>query len=240
MLRRSLRQRAASGLALLCCTAGAAVAQTADQRSPLDVTTYGVVLQEPAMATATVRRELRAGKVPFEVTTPHPPTRATPQSSPHPLRLMRVRCKRDRQAGRARAFHRRHCWIDLARTPQPVAVQLDRRPVHRRPFDDRLVQRRLVRGPVPVHLRHPVRAPGMERRLLGLRDFPHLPEHLGGGGLVEPDLAVHHPDRLAETRPDYILILPWNLQDEIVEQLAYARAWGARFVVPIPEPRVRT
>jgi SAM-dependent methyltransferase len=42
------------------------------------------------------------------------------------------------------------------------------------------------------------------------------------------------PDRLAETRPDVILILPWNLRDEIAEQLSYTRSWGARLAVPIP------
>jgi hypothetical protein len=48
-------------------------------------------------------------------------------------------------------------------------------------------------------------------------------------------IPIHAPERIAETRPDYILILPWNLRAEIVEQLAYAREWGAKFVVPIPE-----
>jgi SAM-dependent methyltransferase len=43
------------------------------------------------------------------------------------------------------------------------------------------------------------------------------------------------PEKLAETKPDYVLILPWNLEHEIRDQLAYARSWGARFVVPIPE-----
>jgi hypothetical protein len=43
---------------------------------------------------------------------------------------------------------------------------------------------------------------------------------------------------LAEDRPDYILILPWNLKEEIVAQLDYARDWGARFVVPIPRVEV--
>jgi SAM-dependent methyltransferase len=51
-------------------------------------------------------------------------------------------------------------------------------------------------------------------------------------------IPIHPPERLAETRPDYILILPWNLKDEIMAQLAYAREWGARFVVPIPEVTV--
>jgi SAM-dependent methyltransferase len=43
------------------------------------------------------------------------------------------------------------------------------------------------------------------------------------------------PEKIAETKPDYVLILPWNLKDEITNQLAYIRSWGARFVVPIPE-----
>jgi hypothetical protein len=42
------------------------------------------------------------------------------------------------------------------------------------------------------------------------------------------------PERIAQTKPDFILILPWNFKDEIMQQLAYTRAWGARFVVPIP------
>jgi SAM-dependent methyltransferase len=51
-------------------------------------------------------------------------------------------------------------------------------------------------------------------------------------------IPIHHPDRIREARPDYVLILPWNLRDEIVEQLAYIREWGGKFVVPIPEVRV--
>lgn len=47
-------------------------------------------------------------------------------------------------------------------------------------------------------------------------------------------IPIHSPARLAETRPDYILILPWNLRDEIAAQLAYTRSWGAELVVPLP------
>jgi SAM-dependent methyltransferase len=47
-------------------------------------------------------------------------------------------------------------------------------------------------------------------------------------------IPIHAPERIAETRPDYVLILPWNLRAEISEQLAYIREWGGRFVVPIP------
>jgi C-methyltransferase C-terminal domain/Putative zinc binding domain/Methyltransferase domain len=51
-------------------------------------------------------------------------------------------------------------------------------------------------------------------------------------------IPIYPPERLAQTRPDYILILPWNLKTEIVAQLQYAREWGARFVVPIPEVQI--
>jgi SAM-dependent methyltransferase len=51
-------------------------------------------------------------------------------------------------------------------------------------------------------------------------------------------IPIHPVEHIRERRPDYILILPWNLRDEIVAQLAYARDWGARFIVPIPTARV--
>jgi hypothetical protein len=51
-------------------------------------------------------------------------------------------------------------------------------------------------------------------------------------------IPIHAPDRLAETQPDYILILPWNLREEITAQLEYTRAWGARLVVPLPSLEV--
>jgi SAM-dependent methyltransferase len=51
-------------------------------------------------------------------------------------------------------------------------------------------------------------------------------------------IPIHPPARLAETRPDYVLVLPWNLRDEISEQLAYVRSWGGRLVFPIPELEV--
>ncbi len=51
-------------------------------------------------------------------------------------------------------------------------------------------------------------------------------------------IPIREPERLAGARPDYVLILPWNLREEIMAQLAYIRDWGGKFVVPIPEPRV--
>jgi SAM-dependent methyltransferase len=51
-------------------------------------------------------------------------------------------------------------------------------------------------------------------------------------------IPIYPTEYLAEARPDYILILPWNLKTEIVAQLAYAREWGAKFIVPIPTATV--
>ncbi|EWM13343.1 class I SAM-dependent methyltransferase [Kutzneria sp. 744] len=48
------------------------------------------------------------------------------------------------------------------------------------------------------------------------------------------------PERIAEDRPDYVLVLPWNLRDELVEQLAYVREWGGSLVFPIPELEVKS
>jgi len=47
-------------------------------------------------------------------------------------------------------------------------------------------------------------------------------------------IPIHAPERLAETRPGYILVLPWNLRDEISRQLSYAGSWGGKLVFPIP------
>jgi hypothetical protein len=51
-------------------------------------------------------------------------------------------------------------------------------------------------------------------------------------------IPIHSPEKIAEVEPDVIRILPWSFKDEIIEQLAHARAWGAEFVVPIPEVTV--
>jgi hypothetical protein len=51
-------------------------------------------------------------------------------------------------------------------------------------------------------------------------------------------IPIYPPATLAETRPDYVLVLPWNLRDEISEQLDYVRSWGGRLVFPIPELEV--
>jgi SAM-dependent methyltransferase len=51
-------------------------------------------------------------------------------------------------------------------------------------------------------------------------------------------IPIFPPEKIVETKPDCVLILPWNLKDEITSQLAYIRDWGAKFVVPIPEVSV--
>ncbi len=51
-------------------------------------------------------------------------------------------------------------------------------------------------------------------------------------------IPIYPPEKIKETRPDYVLILPWNLKDEIMQQIAYICEWGGHFVIPIPEARV--
>ena len=51
-------------------------------------------------------------------------------------------------------------------------------------------------------------------------------------------LPIRSPEHVAETKPDYLLLLAWNLKDEIVEQMSYVREWGGRFVTPLPEVAV--
>ena len=59
-------------------------------------------------------------------------------------------------------------------------------------------------------------------------------------GLLLPGtrIPIHAPEKIAETRPDYVLILAWNLRDEIIEQMRHVREWGGKFVIPIPEVEV--
>ena len=47
-------------------------------------------------------------------------------------------------------------------------------------------------------------------------------------------IPIEHPDKIRQTQPDYLLILPWNLKTEIMQQMAHIREWGGQFVVPIP------
>jgi SAM-dependent methyltransferase len=65
-----------------------------------------------------------------------------------------------------------------------------------------------------------------------------LSPHKHGRFLPGSHLPIHPPERIFETRPDFVVILPWNLKDEISAQMSGIRDWGGRFVVPIPETAV--
>ncbi len=62
--------------------------------------------------------------------------------------------------------------------------------------------------------------------------------HKQGLFLPGTRIPVYEPERIRLTRPEYVLILPWNIKDEIIEQMSYVRKWGAQFVVPIPRIEV--
>jgi hypothetical protein len=89
-------------------------------------------------------------------------------------------------------------------------------------------------------------APGKGNTLLnycGIRtDFldytVDLSPHKQGKYTPGTRIPIHAPEHISETRPEYVLILPWNLEAEITERMAHIREWGGRFVVPIPEVRV--
>jgi hypothetical protein len=51
-------------------------------------------------------------------------------------------------------------------------------------------------------------------------------------------IPIFPPDKIRETHPDYLFILPWNLKNEIISQMSYIRDWGGKFIVPIPEVEV--
>ncbi len=59
--------------------------------------------------------------------------------------------------------------------------------------------------------------------------------HKQGNFLPGTRIPILHPDVIKETQPDFVVILPWNLKDEITKQHSYIKQWGGRFVVPIPE-----
>ena len=63
---------------------------------------------------------------------------------------------------------------------------------------------------------------------------PHKQNHYLPGTRIP----IYHPDKIKETKPNLLLILPWNLKDEIIDQMAHIRDWGGQFIVLIPRPRV--
>lgn len=63
---------------------------------------------------------------------------------------------------------------------------------------------------------------------------PHKQGHYLPGSLIP----ILSPDKIRDTQPDYIFILPWNLKNEIINQLQYVSEWGAQFIIPIPQPMI--
>ncbi|HEY5947374.1 MAG TPA: methyltransferase C-terminal domain-containing protein, partial [Kofleriaceae bacterium] len=62
--------------------------------------------------------------------------------------------------------------------------------------------------------------------------------HKQGRFLPGTRIPIYAPSRIAEDKPDYVVILPWNIQDEIIGKMSGIAAWGGRFIVPIPVPKV--
>ena len=63
---------------------------------------------------------------------------------------------------------------------------------------------------------------------------PHKQDHF----LPGTHIPIHSPEKVAETRPDFLLILPWNLREEVMDQMRHIRDWGGKFVVPIPRVQI--
>jgi len=89
-------------------------------------------------------------------------------------------------------------------------------------------------------------APGKGNTLLnycGIRsDFldytVDLNPYKQGKYLPGTHIPIYSPDKIEETKPDYLFVLPWNFKNEIMNQMVGIRNWGGKFVVPIPEPTV--
>jgi SAM-dependent methyltransferase len=62
--------------------------------------------------------------------------------------------------------------------------------------------------------------------------------HKQGLFLPGTRIPIEHPDRIRDARPDYVLILPWNLKREIMQQLSFVRSWGGKFIIPIPTAHI--
>jgi hypothetical protein len=62
--------------------------------------------------------------------------------------------------------------------------------------------------------------------------------HKHGAYLPGTRIPIYAPDKIDETKPDYLLLLPWNLKEEIMQQMSHIRSWGGRFVTPIPNVEI--
>ena len=66
-----------------------------------------------------------------------------------------------------------------------------------------------------------------------------LNPHKQGRFLPGTHIPIFHPDKIKETKPDYLLILPWNIKNEIMEQMKCIIQWGGKFITPIPNLKVQ-
>ena len=62
--------------------------------------------------------------------------------------------------------------------------------------------------------------------------------HKQGRWLPGSRIQIFPPGKICETKPDYVLVLPWNLKNEIISQLEMIRDWGGKFIIPIPQPEI--
>ena len=62
--------------------------------------------------------------------------------------------------------------------------------------------------------------------------------HKQGKYLPGVQIPIKSSEEIKKTKPDFVLILPWNIQNEIIEEVDYIRDWGGKFVVPIPEVKI--
>jgi C-methyltransferase-like protein len=62
--------------------------------------------------------------------------------------------------------------------------------------------------------------------------------HKQGKLLPGSRIPIRAPEEIPRTEPDLVLILPWNIHSEVIEQMAHVRDWGGRFLLPVPEPRI--
>ena len=62
--------------------------------------------------------------------------------------------------------------------------------------------------------------------------------HKQGRFLPGSHIPIRHPDAIRQTRPDYVLVLPWNWKEEIIAEFSYIRDWGGRFIIPVPKVEV--
>jgi SAM-dependent methyltransferase len=150
------------------------------------------------------------------------------ESGPHPLteRVLQLR-ERERSGG----YHRLETYAEFSHKVEAV----------RRSLLDFLIRAKAEGKRVAGY-----GAPGKGNTLLNYCGIgPDLLEYTVDRsphkqGLFTPGtrIPIRHPDRIGERRPDYLLMLPWNLKEEIMEQMAGIREWGGRFVVPIPTLQV--